>query len=406
MSTLTRRQFLRWLTAMAVLPAFKQPFPQLGQPVSPAVPMVDIYIARNGTPEINVQQALALAGGIQHFIDKDDVVVLKPNGQWPNQGYTNTESMKALIHAILNRPGGFTGEIIITEHVHRSPAEALNGSYCWNMSVGNRVNNWPDMAYFELVADYHCRGIPIVTANPMYDSGTDTWVLTTGPAGIAAGKQGWVRSTYTTAANGRTIQLTCPILRSSYSGKLIDLKNGVWQNGSYTGQKVKTIFLPTLNNHGSFNSEDYAGPTSALKCHIGFQDFNVSSGTVTIHSVGYDAPISPRAMGESVGALITQVVHPAFYMTCAEYTGYRDRTNTTAAHTRTIGLCSDPVTLDYWMCKYNRTLYHTINRDRVNTKNINYYPASELTQAVKKNYCANIMEIRAIYHSPRVGERM
>ena len=68
-----------------------------------------------------MENVIALAGGIQQFIAQDDVVVLKPNGQWPNQGYTHTQSMKALIDVILNRPGGFAGEIIITEHVHRDP---------------------------------------------------------------------------------------------------------------------------------------------------------------------------------------------------------------------------------------------------------------------------------------------
>jgi hypothetical protein len=57
-------------------------------------------------------------------------------------------------------------------------------------------------------------------------------------------------------------------------------------------------------------------------------------------------------MGESVGYLVTQLLTPAFYLTCAEFTGYRSRTDTSAAHTKTVGLCTDPVTLDYWMCKY------------------------------------------------------
>jgi len=234
--------------------------------------------------------------------------------------------MKALIDVILSRPGGFNGEIIIAEHVHRDPTEAMSGSYCWNMSTGNRLNNWPDLAYLGLVADYHSRGITIVTADPLYDSGQGTWATVTGPAAVAAGKQGWVHQNYTTAANSRTIQLAYPILRSPYRDKLIDLKNGVWAAGSYTGQKVKTIFLPTLNNHGSLNSEDYAGPTSALKCHLGIQDFNVAGGTNSLHGVGYNDPISPRAMGESVGQLITTLIKPAFYLTCAEYTGYRGRT--------------------------------------------------------------------------------
>jgi hypothetical protein len=39
-------------------------------------------------------------------------------------------------------------------------------------------------------------------------------------------------------------------------------------------------------------------------------------------------------------------------MTCAEWTGYGGRTSDSATQTRTVGLCTDPATLDYWMCKY------------------------------------------------------
>jgi hypothetical protein len=315
----------------------------------------DLFVARNGTPTANVQKVIELAGGITRYVGYDDAVVLKPNGQWPRQGYTHTESLKALIDLILNRPGGFGGEVILAEHVHRAPPpatdNALGTNYCWNMSAGsNRQNNWPDMNYFELVNDYHTRGFPNVTAIPLYDSGQGDFMAVTGPEGLPDGKQGWVRTTYTTAANGRIVRLSSAILRSAYSGKLIDLKNGVWAGGGYNGQRVTLIFLPTLNNHGSFNSEDYAGPTSALKCHLGIVDFAGTTG-VSLHGVGYNTPISPQAMGESMGHLITQILSPAFYLTCAEYTGYRSRTDGTAANTRTVGLCADPVTLDYWMCK-------------------------------------------------------
>ncbi len=67
----------------------------------------------------------------------------------------------------------------------------------------------------------------------------------------------------------------------------VDLQNGVWADGSYTGQQVKLIFMPTLNNHGVLDHEDYGG-----------------------------------------------------------------RTTSAADKTKTVGLCPDPITLDYWMCKY------------------------------------------------------
>jgi hypothetical protein len=261
--------------------------------------------------------------------------------------------MKALIDAILARPGGFDGEVIIAEHIHRSPSEAMSGAYCWNISAGsNRENNWPDMSYFELVDDYHNNGAPNVTAVPLYDSTQGNWDSVNGPQDLADGRQGWVRSTYTTAASGGTVRLSYPILRSSFSDKLVDLgQSEVWQNSGYTGQQVKLIFLPTLNNHSSFNNEDYAGPTSAVKCHLGIVEFRGAFGARNLHQIGYGNGF-PDAVGESVGHLITAILSPTFYMTCAEYTGYRGRTTSTAAHTKTVGLCLDPVTLDYWMCKH------------------------------------------------------
>jgi hypothetical protein len=353
MKPLTRKEFLKSLGVFTTLPLLGNKLRWFERLVQAQNQMVDVYVVRNGPPVLNVKWVIELAGGIQRFIDRDDVVVLKPNGQWPNQGYTHTEYIKALIDVILNRPGGFSGEIILTEHVHRDPTEAMKGDYCWNMSEGNRINNWPDMNYLQLIADYQQRGFVNVTADPLFESGQGNWVKVSEPAAIGTGKQGWVHSAYTTSANGRTVELSYPILRSSYSNKLIDLKNGVWQDDTYTGQKVKLIFLPTLNNHGSFNSEDYAGPTSAVKTHIGIVDFgNLDPDNYNLHNVGYASPISPQAMGEAVGQLITQLIKPTFYMTCAEYTGYRSRTDPIAEHTRTVGLCTDPVTLDYWMCKH------------------------------------------------------
>jgi hypothetical protein len=105
MTRLSRRQFLKLLgTMMAATPLapyFRQWAPRTLAPSQ----QHHLYIARNGTPVTNVQRAIALAGGIQTYIGYDDAVVLKPNGQWPLQGYTHTQALKALIDAILNRPG-------------------------------------------------------------------------------------------------------------------------------------------------------------------------------------------------------------------------------------------------------------------------------------------------------------
>lgn len=349
----TRRQFLEILGAATAVPLLIRP--AAGREAAPAatvgiLPANHVYVAKNGDSVTNVQAVLDLAGGVARLVGYDDVVVLKPNGQWSRQGYTHTLCLKALIDIILNRPGGFAGEVAVAEHVHRRPDEVATGAYCWYMPAGgSRERNWPDMHYMGLVDHYHQNGFPRVWACPLYDVSTDAahWAAVTGPAQLASlhpGKHGWVRLATYTAANGRSLYPSYPVLRSPFSGKLVDLHRGggVWENGGYTGQRVTLIFLPTLNNHGS-GAEDYAGITSAVKCHIGFQE-----GT-SLHSVGYNTG-HPGAVGESVGHLLTNVLEPAFYLTCAEWSGHQSRTGS-ATRTRTVGLCGDPVTLDYWMCK-------------------------------------------------------
>lgn len=201
---------------------------------------------------------------------------------------------------------------------------------------------------------------------------SSAWEAVAGPGSLSPGKHGWVRTTYQTVnTNNRTVKLSHAILRSAYSGKLIDLSagGGVWEGGGYNGQQVKPIFLPTLNNHGASGNEDYAGPTSAVKCHLGIVEF-AGSGGDNLHGIGYSRD-RPDAVGESVGHLITEIINPTFYLTCAEYTGYRSRTSSTAAHTKTVGLCADPVTLDYWMCKYvaypidDQTLFNPDNDNKL-----------------------------------------
>ncbi|MBL3617809.1 MAG: DUF362 domain-containing protein [gamma proteobacterium endosymbiont of Lamellibrachia anaximandri] len=310
-----------------------------------------IFVSKNGTPVTNMQRVIDMAGGITHFIDADDVVVIKPNLQWKNQGYTHTEATKALIEVILNRPGGFSGEVIVAENTHADEDDTKRG---WAASPDNRVNNWPDMNYNELISWFNGNGFPNVTAAKM-DKGNYPTV-----SGPSEG-HGYVDVDYTISqsggANGRVCRLSYPIIESSYSGKLIDTKNGVWSGGAYNSQNVKLIFLPTLNNHGGAGSEDYAGATSAVKCHLGFvrsNSWNTGNGTMGIHAVGYnDSPIYPDAVGEAVGEFVSNVIRPTLYITVAEWSGWGGRTSTTGAEqTKTVGLCNDPVALDYWMGKY------------------------------------------------------
>ena len=60
----------------------------------------------------------AAAKGTQKngLIAKDDVVIIKVNGQWDQRGGTNTDLVRSLIQAIVNHPDEFTGEIIVADN--------------------------------------------------------------------------------------------------------------------------------------------------------------------------------------------------------------------------------------------------------------------------------------------------
>ncbi|MCK4783092.1 MAG: hypothetical protein KAV87_05025, partial [Desulfobacteraceae bacterium] len=113
----------------------------------------DVFFVKGGTPEENMRKTLELLGGITNIIDKDDIVVLKPNAQWWNQGMTNTNAMKAFMEEILAIPG-FKGEIIIADnHQYAEP-----NSRGWTTDLRNG-----DFNYNELISFFHDQGYKNVT---------------------------------------------------------------------------------------------------------------------------------------------------------------------------------------------------------------------------------------------------
>ena len=67
---------------------------------------------RKGTPFFATGNGTDKAG----LIAKNDVVIIKVNGQWNQRGGTNTDLVRSLIQAIVDHPDGFTGEIIIADN--------------------------------------------------------------------------------------------------------------------------------------------------------------------------------------------------------------------------------------------------------------------------------------------------
>ncbi|MBN2157874.1 MAG: hypothetical protein JW807_00660 [Spirochaetes bacterium] len=305
-------------------------------------------MARNGTVQQNIEKVLELMGGIITYIDPTDIVVLKCNGQWPNQGYTNTECIKYLADAILSIPG-FAGEVLICDNIQN---KEYNDQCGFIAGASYRTNNWAAHNWSSLASEYQAAGKPVAIFRWQNSTGNRIY--------SAAEGTGWVRDYF--SFYGHTTYLSYPIFESPLtSGRLIDMKNGVWEGGpggGYTGQKVKTIFMPTLNNHG-YGKEDYAGITSAVKCFFGATEIhNGDDETVTLdghtcrhmHSSSYTIDHAYYA-GELAARYIHTMYRPVLYITCAIWSGHESRTGS-ASFTKTVLACENPSTLDYVACKH------------------------------------------------------
>ena len=299
----------------------------------------NVYVAKNGTPVENITKVIDMRfGGIEHLIGHDDAVIINPNGQWPNQGGSNCACCMGLIDLILNRPGGFNGEIIFTECTQFQP-----DGY-WTATGPGLDRNGP-YNFNDMITYYHDNGHQNVSGVRICRK-EDEPMNSPNKTGPHEG-QGWVRLEWISPTN-QLFGFPYPVIRSPYSNKLIDLKNGVYDNGYGDQPRIKFLKVPNLNNHGYNTQQDYAGITSAVKSLLGICAVGEWPGHKTLHAYG----LSAYATGEAIGAFMNLVRKPDLFLTTAEWVGWGSRTGGDATQTRTVGLCEDPVSLDYYMSKY------------------------------------------------------
>jgi hypothetical protein len=347
---MTRRQFLRYYglasSAITLSPFFVERFARVGHE---AAHLARVYKVQNGDCFQNTARLWKMLGSPMRYIHPMDVVVIKGNAQWPNQGYTNTGCIKGVIDQILKIPG-FSGEIIIIDNTTTGGSA---GAWGFDATPDNRANNWPDHNWNSLAAEYQATGKPVATKQLTQGPWRDVPFPSFSRWDPADG-EGWTRRFF--AYNGRPTFLSCPVFESPLTaGRMIDLRRGVWENGHYTFRNVRTIFMPTLNNHG-WGGEDYAGVTSAIKSFFGATEIPVSqdslwNGYYHIHSSSYSQN-SARSAGELVGRFLNTLYSPFLYVTAAMFSGWHSRTSGDGAMaTNTVLACQNPVSLDFISCR-------------------------------------------------------
>ncbi len=344
----SRREFLRRYgvasSALTLSPFFLD---RLASICQAATDSTRVFKIRNGDAFQNTAKLWELLGGPSRYIGATDVVVIKGNAQWPNQGYTHTGCIKGVIDQILAIPN-FTGEVIICDNTTNG---GKAGAWGFDATPDNREHNWPNHNWNSLAAEYRSNGKP-VSAKKLVQGPWRTINFPGFSDWNPANGEGWVRNFFT--HNGRNTYFSYPIFQSPLNpGRMIDMKKGVWENGAYTGRKVKALFMPTLNNHG-WGDEDYAGITSAIKSFFGATEIHVGddaiwNGYYHIHSSSYTQN-SALTAGELVGHFMNTMYVPSLFITTAMWSGWYSRTGG-AAETKTVLACENPVTLDYIACR-------------------------------------------------------
>jgi hypothetical protein len=320
-----------------------------------------LYRAVNGSPEQNLEKVVELMGGIEKVIGKDDVVIVKPNAQWWNQGTPNLAALKRFVELLIERPGGFRGEVVLAENCHRGNSPGMSSSSAWtvnfirNSDVDgvrdlNGLSHWLTDRYGKRFSVCHWVDV-MYGARRVYGPGDGPgYVYCDGSGGIPRIAVG---------SGGRWTIMTYPIFATG-QGTVIDFQKGIWEKGAYTGRPLRFINFAALNHHSI-----YCGMTSALKNYMGISDLSggpdpneggrLTKDDYNFHSFAFnkwsDGP-TPGALGEALGVFMNTIRKADWNIVTAEWTGISSRTTPLAAHTRAVLACQDPVALDHHSAKY------------------------------------------------------
>lgn len=205
---------------------------------------------------------VGLTAGPDGLIDRDDVVIVKINAQWPQRGGTNTDVLRGILRRIVEHPGGFVGEIIVADNGQGSGN--LNRPDCNAEDYGQSPQ--------DVVNDFAAEGWGVSTK--LWDAFRTASVGEYASGDVA---DGYVLST---ALDPETaIRASYPKFQSP-RGTGISYKYGIWDpvSTTYDHDRLVVINVPVLKTHSIY------AVTGAVKNHMGV--ITQSLGTDSHASVG------------------------------------------------------------------------------------------------------------------------
>lgn len=305
-----------------------------------------------------------MMGGISKFIGTRDIVIIKPNVQWWNQGAPNLLSIKALVDMIMNQSAGFHGEVVIAENIHGGAAPWHHGGWA---KLFDRNADVRGLRHYNGLSAHlknkYGKQFSICHWIDVKDGGRRVFGPNDGTGYVYCDGTGGVPllelDNGASDEDRRSVIMTYPIFKTD-KGTVIDYKHGAWEKGAYTRQPLRFINVAALNHHSS-----YCGATSAVKNYLGINDLSGGpdphhGGKLTdkyynFHSFPFNkwaaGPVSGM-IGAEVGVFMNTIRKADLNITTTEWVGLASRTETPVSRIKAVLASTDPVALDYHATKY------------------------------------------------------
>jgi uncharacterized protein (DUF362 family) len=262
------------------------------------------------------------------LIASGDVVLLEINCQWAERGGTNTDLIKGVIQAVLDHPGGFSGEIIVADNGQAQyGSQGRGGSLSWaNANPADRRQSAMDV-----IRSFKEKGARV--SGVLWDDFTAVKVSEFGTGDLNDGFVGG------DTRHSTGTEISYPKFTTEY-GTRVSFKEGVWNAGAgkYDSEKLKVINMPVLKSHMLFQV------TGAVKGYMGTVSDRLTSSRAH-NSVG-NGGMGTQMAGTRMPAL------NIMDMIWIGPDGGPGVSYNRAVQINKIAASVDPVALDYWASKY------------------------------------------------------
>ncbi len=293
------------------------------------------------------------AGHANGIVGANDVVVIKINDQWGGQGdgsgqgrlSTNTDVLKGLIWRILQRPDGFSGEVVVAENT-----QDVNSG--WNTTPANAQDQ--NQSYQDVVDTFQGLGYAVSFSN--WDDLNEDLIRggNVDASGYPAGEyvRGNMNDAYILledpAATG-TDELSYPKFQT-VGGHYVSMRYGVWNGSSYERDRLTFINLPVLKKHGM------AGSTIAWKNLIGFVTISDTErrygGWDAMHDFYWGYTGGAHHDYGLIGREMALVRAPDLNVVDAIWVATDDNTSGNAVRQNVLLASTDPFAVDWYASEY------------------------------------------------------